>query len=115
MPIRIVGHGKGYDTHILDAETGQDLTHLLHVSSVTLNCTEVPTAQLTALLPQVDVVVQEATLLQRCPYCGHERISKIHSASDLEPVNRRLLVKTHDLDNAFLDLTQVQPGFEEGV
>lgn len=84
MPIRIVGHGKGYDTQILDADTGRDLTSLLHVSSVTLSCTEAPSAQLTAWFPQVDVVVQESTVLQRCPYCGHERISKIHGASDLQ-------------------------------
>jgi hypothetical protein len=84
MPIRIIGHGKGYATQILDDETGQDLTKLLHVSAVTLACDKVPTAQLTALLPRVDVVIQEATLLQRCPYCGHERISKIHGASDLD-------------------------------
>jgi len=123
MPIRIVGHGKGYDTQILDADTGQDLTSLLHVSSVTLSCTEAPSAQLTVWFPQVDVVVQEATVLQRCPYCGHERISKIRGASDLqalghidmEPVNRRLVVKAHDLDNAFLDLNQLQPGSEDSL
>lgn len=83
MPIRIVCNGEGYTTRIFD-EAGQDITRLLQVSSITLACDQVPTAHLTALFPRVDIVVQEATLLQRCPYCGHERISKMHSAHDLD-------------------------------
>lgn len=123
MSIRIVGHGKGYDTQILDAETGQDLTNLPHVSSVSLSCDKAPSAQLICWLPQVDVIVQEATVLQRCPHCGHEQIRKIHGASDLqalghidmEPVNRRLVVNARNLDNAFLDLNQLQPGSEDSL
>lgn len=115
MAIRIVGQGKGYDTRVLDAETGRDLTNLLQVSSVTLNCTEAPSAQLTAWSPQVDVIVQDATVLERCPHCGHERIRKIHGASDLEPVNRRLLISKSGLDNAFLDLAQIPPASEDGA
>lgn len=89
MPLRIVDEkGLGYTTHVLDAESGEDLTSRMHVSAVDIHlaASELASAHITAYAPKVEVTVSEAQVSQVCPYCGHTREYALASARDLDAV-----------------------------
>lgn len=76
MKIRIVStDGTGYNTRILDAATGTDLSGL-HVTDIHISIQDANTATLQTFLPDLDIVA-DAVIIYRgtCPHCGYsERV-----------------------------------------
>ncbi|HEX7733754.1 MAG TPA: hypothetical protein VF458_02790 [Ktedonobacteraceae bacterium] len=87
MAIRIVNHtGIPHNTKVLDAESGEDLTNVMRIQSVSLTLEagkDLPEATLTVHAPQIDITLQESTFQRVCPYCGHKDERTIHSIKDL--------------------------------
>lgn len=87
MALRIVSEdGNGYNTKIFDAETGQDITSKLNAYRVeiVLPVDGAVSATISSWTPKTEIVVQEAQINRKCPYCGAETSEKIRSIEDLE-------------------------------
>lgn len=80
MAIRIVNEdGNGYKTRIYDAETGEDLTPKMHISSLSidLRVDAVVSASMTIWPSRIDITAEKVEIRQQCPYCGHESEAQI--------------------------------------
>lgn len=87
MALRIVNEvGVGYQTKVLDAETGEDLTSRLSIADISLRIkvNEPITADIMAYPQKIDITMEEAQIRRVCPYCGHETEETIRSADDVK-------------------------------
>jgi hypothetical protein len=75
MRVKITSDGESAfvpHTNVVDASTGVQIPRVTSVD-IRIACEKsVPRAVVTVLAPMVDVVA-EASIVERCPHCGHER------------------------------------------
>lgn len=71
MKVRIQNDGTAqYNTKITNAETGEDIEHVLRVDIKPLEAQkEMVEAVITIALPMIDVIA-DAEIRHVCPYCG---------------------------------------------
>ena len=72
--IRIVSEGSGQQTHLYDAESGEELAPVCS-ADVRIEAGDINRATIVYPMPKVDVVA-EANEVRRCPFCGHETIEE---------------------------------------
>lgn len=70
--VRIVnnGSGKPFDTKVMNAETGEEITSVFK-AELTFEASSAPTAVLHMWMPLVDVTL-DATAIHYCPLCRRE-------------------------------------------
>jgi hypothetical protein len=69
--VRIVGEGAATHWRVYDAQTGEMIPGVRAVV-IKAAIDEAPTAELTVVVPKVDVTL-EARIHGVCPYCGQEK------------------------------------------
>ena len=81
--IKITSEGNSSTTRIVDLDSGVDISDRVMGLEWKCGAGELARATVVLLIPHLDAVIEDATLIERCPHCGHERAGAAGSAGSL--------------------------------